>query len=224
VADREAAILTAALAEFGRSGYADASVDDIARAAGVAKPTVYNRFGDKRSLFIRAWTTGALRSRDRVQRAIESADPRPDDLERTLVALGHALVECVTDEEGSAILRLQAGERSRFPELDETSERSRASNLDQLAGKLAQYSARGLLRLPDPGRAASHFMALVTDGALPASGYGTRRLTSSELDGSVRAGVETFLAAFGCTSACSRRVDPGSDVRPLVYPDDPGER
>jgi len=214
VADREAAILTAALAEFGRSGYADASVDDIARAAGVAKPTVYNRFGDKRSLFIRAWTTGALRSRDRVQRAIESADPRPDDLERTLVALGHALVECVTDEEGSAILRLQAGERSRFPELDETSERSRASNLDQLAGKLAQYSARGLLRLPDPGRAASHFMALVTDGALrqrvrhpPSDELRTRRVgarRSRDLPRRVRLHLSvqsTGGPGIGCASA-----------------------
>ena len=38
----------------GRAGYGEATVDEIAREAGVAKPTVYNRFGDKRSLFVDA--------------------------------------------------------------------------------------------------------------------------------------------------------------------------
>ena len=46
-----AAILSGAATVFLRDGYDGASVDDVAREAGVAKRTVYNLFRDKETLF-----------------------------------------------------------------------------------------------------------------------------------------------------------------------------
>jgi AcrR family transcriptional regulator len=43
-------IVTAGRTLFGRRGYADTSVGDIARAAGVARATVYNNFDDKQDI------------------------------------------------------------------------------------------------------------------------------------------------------------------------------
>jgi TetR/AcrR family transcriptional regulator, mexJK operon transcriptional repressor len=194
--DKGEAILAAALAVFGRAGYADATVDEIAREAGVAKPTVYNRFGDKRTLLVEAVNRGVVRAGERMQAAIAALDVRTPDLRAALADLGHAVAGCVGHEEGAAVVRLQLTERPRNPGItDPAVNRERA--VDALAGKLAQFATAGRLRLTDPRRAASQFLALVTDDALVRSGMGDRVLTGDEVDGPVRDGVDTFLAAFG---------------------------
>jgi AcrR family transcriptional regulator len=196
--DKGEAILAAALQVFGRDGFSDGNVDDIARLAGVAKPTIYNRFGDKQALFTAAVLRGSASANDRVLGVINSLDLHPDDLRAELERLGQALVGCVSHDEGSALMRLQFGERARFPELlDGIRETNRARTVDALAGKLAQLATGGYLTLRDAPRAARQFMSLVTDDALSASGFGGRTLTHAELDEPVSAGVDTFLAAFG---------------------------
>jgi AcrR family transcriptional regulator len=194
--DKGEAILNAALAVFGHEGYGEATVDEIARRAGVAKPTVYNRFGDKRNLFVEAVNRGVVRSGERTQAAIAALDPRSADLRRALEELGLALVGCVAHEEGAAVVRLQLVERPRFPEIIDGAV-NRERTVDALAGKLAQLATTGRLRLTDPRRAASQFLALVTDDALVRSGMGERVLDGDEIAAPVRDGVDTFLAAFG---------------------------
>jgi AcrR family transcriptional regulator len=50
-ADREAQIVETACQAFGRSGFAGTSVADIADAAGISKPLIYNYFGSKEGLY-----------------------------------------------------------------------------------------------------------------------------------------------------------------------------
>jgi AcrR family transcriptional regulator len=50
-ADREAQIIVAGCRLFGQSGYAGTSVADIADAAGISKPLIYNYFGSKEGLY-----------------------------------------------------------------------------------------------------------------------------------------------------------------------------
>ena len=50
-AAKREAILAAALDEFSARGFAEARLDDVARAAGVAKGTIYLHFADKEALF-----------------------------------------------------------------------------------------------------------------------------------------------------------------------------
>ena len=52
-ADREEQILEAAGRVFGAHGFAATSVADVARAAGISKPLIYNYFGSKEGLFER---------------------------------------------------------------------------------------------------------------------------------------------------------------------------
>ncbi|MCW2785467.1 MAG: TetR/AcrR family transcriptional regulator [Marmoricola sp.] len=49
-ADREGQILDIACRAFGTAGYASTSVADIAEAAGISKPLIYNYFGSKEGL------------------------------------------------------------------------------------------------------------------------------------------------------------------------------
>ncbi|MGI8679906.1 MAG: TetR/AcrR family transcriptional regulator [Jatrophihabitans sp.] len=50
--EREEQIVTVAVAEFARRGYARASVLDIARQAGISKPLIYQYFGSKDGLYL----------------------------------------------------------------------------------------------------------------------------------------------------------------------------
>ncbi len=195
--DKGERILGAALEVFGRDGFAAAKVDEIASRAGVAKPTVYHRFGDKETLFTEALRRGAGLAHERVRAVIDAVDVRPADLRAELEVLGHALVGCVSREDGLAVSRLQISEQNRFPELvRDLRIGNRTRTIDALAGKLAQLAATGRLVLRDPSRAAQQFIALVADEVLASSEYGQRALSREEVDGPVRDGVDTFLAAF----------------------------
>ena len=191
-------MVRAALMVFGRDGYADASVEEIAREAGVAKPTIYTHFGDKAGLFTEVIADASARSNARVNDVIDSIDVHPDDLEGELERLGNALVGCLLNDDGVAVMRLQLAERHRFPELlDEIRNSNRDRTIDRLAGKLAQMGATGKLRVINPDRAARHLMALVGDDLIIRSGFGSIRLDPETVREPVRAGVETFLEAFG---------------------------
>lgn len=201
-ATKREAILRAALEVFGQQGFSAATLDEVAARAGVAKPTIYAHFGDKRRVLLEALRAGTARSSARAAAVIETTDLHPGDLRDELERLGGALVGCVANEESLAVIRLQIANTARFPdgELDELRESSRRSTLDRLAGKLAQIAVSGRLpRLHDPVRAAKQFTALVADDALAASGFGAATVEREVLDESVRAGVDTFLAAFGPT-------------------------
>ncbi|HET6165635.1 MAG TPA: TetR/AcrR family transcriptional regulator [Marmoricola sp.] len=50
-ADREQQILEVACRAFGESGFAGTSVVDVAEAAGISKPLIYNYFGSKEGLY-----------------------------------------------------------------------------------------------------------------------------------------------------------------------------
>ena len=49
--ERRTGILDAALAAFSQSGYHSASIDDIAREAGVSKALIYEHFASKQELY-----------------------------------------------------------------------------------------------------------------------------------------------------------------------------
>ena len=49
-ADREAQIVEVACKAFGERGYGNTSVADVAEAAGISKPLIYNYFGSKEGL------------------------------------------------------------------------------------------------------------------------------------------------------------------------------
>lgn len=87
--EREQQILDVATAEFGRRGYAAASVADIAVAAGVSKPLVYTYFGSRDGLHAACLERAANRLLPAVAEA-QSA-PGPVRALTTLTAIFTAL-------------------------------------------------------------------------------------------------------------------------------------
>ena len=70
---RTSEILAAARAEFALKGFANATVDDIADRAGIAKGTVYLYFPSKNDLFLALLRQGILELHESAQREINAA-------------------------------------------------------------------------------------------------------------------------------------------------------
>jgi TetR/AcrR family transcriptional regulator, mexJK operon transcriptional repressor len=103
---REAEILSSALGVFLRSGFGDATVDELAAAAKVTKRTIYAYFGDKDALFT------AMVKDLAVTVSLDTASDRG-----TLSSLAGRIVFRVHSDELVGLHRLVIAEAGRFPEL-----------------------------------------------------------------------------------------------------------
>jgi TetR/AcrR family transcriptional repressor of mexJK operon len=107
-------LLDRALDLFLEKGFDGTSIDAITATAGMAKRTVYARYGDKTRLFKAALSRAIdewLVPVDRL-RALED-----DDLEGTLVRVGDILIANVLSPAGLRLLRLTNAESVRMPEI-----------------------------------------------------------------------------------------------------------
>jgi AcrR family transcriptional regulator len=69
--------LDAAMLQFWRSGYADTSVDDLSRATGLNRSSIYSSLGDKDTLFLRCLDRYAARYGDKYDAALSRAGAEP---------------------------------------------------------------------------------------------------------------------------------------------------
>jgi TetR/AcrR family transcriptional regulator, mexJK operon transcriptional repressor len=175
---KHAAILGAATEVFLREGYARASVDAIAEAAGVGKQTVYGHFGDKQQLFLAVVEHASAASPlDPADLITDTGDPEAD-----LTRAARWLVRAVTTPEIAALHRLTIAELTHHPELlrywrDE----GRSQGLmEAIAAYLAACDRRGTLTVPDPATTARQFVLLASVEAQTRSLRGTEPLSARE--------------------------------------------
>lgn len=107
-------ILQGAMQEFLAKGYAAASMDRVAAAAGVSKATVYSHFTDKETLFK---TLVQQMAQGKIQAIMSHLD---DSLEprlalRQLMTL--AMDDCCGSQEFQDFKRMLVGVSGQFPEL-----------------------------------------------------------------------------------------------------------
>ncbi|MFD0857316.1 TetR/AcrR family transcriptional regulator [Actinomadura adrarensis] len=196
--DKREAILSAAFTVFARQGYAQACVKEIAKEAGVAKPTVYNHLTDKANLFREAMTAAADRSLAESLAVIETLTvPRDDDLRALLEDVGFRLLKVHGDPRSCALRRLVYAEVSWAPDLlDAVQGRGSDRITEALADRMARLSLAGRLRQADPVQAAEQFLALLTGPVATRTRMGTRDATDEELREVTQAAVDTFLRAY----------------------------
>ncbi|MBV9750058.1 MAG: TetR/AcrR family transcriptional regulator [Acetobacteraceae bacterium] len=109
-ARKRAAILDGARTVFLRDGFGGSSMDEVARAAGVGKQTVYRHFGSKEALFegLLAEMCGSVFAAPALQ---------VRDLPGALREIGRAFVQVVTEPANLALFRIVVAEAGRFPKL-----------------------------------------------------------------------------------------------------------
>ncbi|RIQ30095.1 TetR/AcrR family transcriptional regulator [Jiangella rhizosphaerae] len=91
-AERRESILAAATVVFGERGYAGATTDQIATAAGISQAYVVRTFGSKETLFVEVARRAVGRIEAAFRSAIEADDGRPVDQR-----LGQAYLELIAD-------------------------------------------------------------------------------------------------------------------------------
>jgi len=142
------AIREAAMRVVSRKGLAKATVDDIAREAGVAKGTLYLYFRSRDEILERTIGATVDDLLDRLRRAAEGTGPFAETLERLLTA------QFAFFDEHRDFFRLYfaSGEYSEDRRLRQS--RRYRLHIDQLAALIRRGRRRGELKSPDPERAA----------------------------------------------------------------------
>src|SRR3954463_3608837 len=172
---KRAAIVRAALETFVREGYARASVDAIAAAAGVSKRTIYDYYGDKRQLFVATLRETMAGHAQNFQDLLGRTLGDVTDLDDALTRLGvEFAIGIARSDERAAVMRLMIAESAHFPDLLEPPPGDTVQSV--LAGWLSALADRGLLEITDPMEAAEFFGLLVTGRVNYRSWYGARTL------------------------------------------------
>jgi AcrR family transcriptional regulator len=194
--DKRRVILDAAAPIFGDEGYERASVDAIAAAAGVSKPTIYNYFGGKEQLFRASVADSAAQQNAEALQVILVLDLAPDRWRASLYELGMKLVACQRSECARFLQRMIAAETPRDPEIYHAV-RAQAADpiLEALSGRLAMLGNAGYLRIPDPALAARQFLALIGAEIGELTEQGMKSVPDNVIRHAVDAGVDTFLRA-----------------------------
>lgn len=116
--DKAELILQGALKTFAISGYAAASMDRIAAAAGVSKPTLYSYFQDKEGLF-KALICQFIQ--DKPHAVLDESLLLQAPLRDSLKFLASTLLDDASAQQPQfTFIRLVIGESERFPDLART--------------------------------------------------------------------------------------------------------
>lgn len=119
------AILEAGTRMFLTAGYSAVSMDAIAEAAPVSKPTLYNYFAGKPALF----EAVIVRLCDRLWRALDAIEPDASKVDTDLPIIMRACVDLIYSPESLRLFRVIIAEQGQFPELGKLAYRSGAEPL-----------------------------------------------------------------------------------------------
>jgi TetR/AcrR family transcriptional repressor of mexJK operon len=161
---RDARLLDVATTLFMERGFDGTSIDAVAEAAGVSKPTVYARYHDKRDLF-----AAVLRQRIRLWLAPLSAaaeaqatEASPKSIKTTLHELSRHMLAYTLAPEAGALQRILSAQAVQFPELAKlANEEGWLRAVRAVSSLLGQAAARGQIKVDDPELAADIFLNLV---------------------------------------------------------------
>ena len=195
-AQKRAAILTAARERFLADGFDRASMDAIAAGAGVSKRTVYDYYGDKRTLLLAVVEQALATLGVSVTAAIDDHLRDVDDLERALVdfAVG-VTATAIGSSDYNALMRLLGAESENLPEMRQMNWENIEPE-EAVAERFVELDRRGLLRAPNPRLAADHFVALTLSPSVYALGRAPV-VDPAETHRMIVDGVGAFLRAYG---------------------------
>lgn len=187
----ERRIVEAARRLFLTRGLAGVNMDAIASEAGVARQTLYNRFGSKEAVFRAAidahWQTLA-------QAAAAHLDPArpPQDV---LTDVADDVLAFVRDSDQVAMTRMVIAESRETPDLARLFyARGKAPLLARFIDYLAAATRQGLLECPDPDLAARQYLGMIQESLLWPQVMGVASVPDA--DTVVHGAVFVFLRAY----------------------------
>lgn len=175
-------------------GFEGANVDDIARAAGVSKATIYSYFPDKRLLFTEVLTAECNRMAERTLQMIDETRPARE----VLTVAASQIVPFLLSDFSQRCFRICMAERDRFPELGRAFYQSGpAMGRARLAEYLAKAVESDELVIQDIELAAEQFTELCKARLWVRAAFGIQtQFSDDEIATVVDEAVKTFLARY----------------------------
>ena len=188
-------VLAGARDVFLAQGFEGASVDDIARAAGVSKATLYSYFPDKRLMFLEVAKAECCRQ---VVGAESKISPNIK-LQDALMIAAVTLVEFFTSDFYLRMFRVVVAETERFPELGrQFYETGPLMGRNRIVDYLKGAEARGEIEIEDKELAADMFSEMCRADLFTQMLFGIKtNPTQAEKDRVINGAVAMFLARFG---------------------------
>ena len=150
-ATRRERVVAAAEHVFVEEGYSAASMDDIARRAGMSKKTIYQVFETKDALFAAVIDSRKAELAAMIEGEGADASRPPDEVLRAFL---RRIAGFVLAPRQAALYRLVVAESQRAPELANAFHREGSTKAcSALTEWLALQHERGVLNVPDPASA-----------------------------------------------------------------------
>lgn len=180
---------------FLSEGFEGASVDDIARAAGVSKATLYSYFPDKRLLFMEVTTQQCKMQADAALDAIDMSLPVRDVLRQ----VADQLTRIILSDMGKSMFRVCVAESERFPEIGQQFYQSGPGRMKiELGNFLRDAVTRGELRIDDFDRACMQMGDLCKGDLWMRNLLGlSDDVDEDERQRVIEASVDMFMARYG---------------------------
>jgi TetR/AcrR family transcriptional repressor of mexJK operon len=160
---RDVRLLDVATHLFMERGFDGTSIDAVAEAAGLSKPTAYARYHDKRDLFVavlRGWIRRWLAPVSAAAEA-QAIEGCAKNIRTILHELSRHMIAYTLAPEAGACQRILSAQAVQFPELAIANEEGWLRAVRGVASILRQSAARGQIKVDDPELAADMFLNLV---------------------------------------------------------------
>lgn len=193
-AGKNTAIVNAASRLFLEKGFDGASMDEVARRAGVSKQTVYSHFSSKELLFSESIHAVIVKYHPDI--ALEKV--KDHSLETDLCAVCENYARLLMSEDAMAMFRLLVNAASKGPALADIFWKSGPAYMQaKLQEFLQSWIDRGELEISDTGKASDLLITLVKGKAHFMQSIGLISTVSEEqLQQNVAEATETFLKLY----------------------------
>ncbi|MDB5396614.1 MAG: transcriptional regulator [Rhodospirillales bacterium] len=164
---RLAHILEAAKDEFLANGFADATIDGIAKTARISKQTLYRHFQDKADLFEAVIVEDMRRFRN-----LPDLTRDTREAEEVLFEAARWIYDNHVSGPGMSMSKILIGAATHFGALIKRHHEFRfQTSVSWITTYIKSLSDKGVLDIADPHRAAVRFALLASEGSRPVMGY-----------------------------------------------------
>ncbi len=186
-------IMDGARSVFLAAGFDGASMNDIARSAGVSKGTLYAYFNSKDELFEAIIRAEYAQAAERV-----CVFRREGDVKDMLTDFGVRLLHRMTEPGRLALERVVIAAAGKFPNIGRAFyQAGPLYGAMRLAQELMALETAGALKVPDPERAAWQFIDLCQSYVFKRLLFGVvDSVSGDEIEAAITVGVEVFLKAY----------------------------
>ena len=194
--ERDQRLIEVATRLFLDRGFDATSLDAVAEAARVSKPTVYARYGDKRGLFTAVLRREISRWLAPLSAAAETQLGSASDIsvEQRLVEIGREMLTFTCGPDAVAFSRMMTSQAINFPEIAKLGkEEGWLKAVATTARFFDHLVAQGALNMEDTTIAAEVFLDVVVGHTHRMATFGTT-LELKDAEKRMRVAIKLFLA------------------------------